>query len=404
MPRLKDWPYIAIPTAKTQTIVVQVNGVSLTEHDVFGFDDAERVAELTIRNPSHPKQIIDRAVRRELLCQYAEEIGLDRSPEYLQEKEERQHDAMKIRVQYLALLYERQSEELKALKESIHITEADVVDVYLALGIAPGDKNEKKIKAGIRKRLSQGKYYEVYKLWLLEQMADVPILVNGRQIPQYLLNESLDALFPSEIIVGAPLPPDLGTDLSEFVLHAAGIREPSAASWQQLWDTELQIGSVILTIGDLYSLSSKASIQTDTRKSALSRPPPASWLMGQFKSIMLAEKAGQEGLGRQLQEHIREDPTVYAPDPRDILARKVWEHLGFLALNTDAFTQEEIDEHIALNQERYDGFLVSARGEEAAHRAARAELARQLQRRLQADFIDQLKASAEVQVLDQRFN
>ncbi len=401
--RRRGLSHIANPGKKNQTPVAEVNGVVLTEYDVFGYRDAERVAELTARIPDYPRRMMVGAVRRELLCQYAEETGLDQSPEYLQEKEEREHEALRMRVNYLASLYEQDSEELQALKESIEVTEADVREFYSLRGGKPGDKNEEKIKAEIRKRLPQGKYLEAYKLWLLEEMAGVSILVNGRQIPEDLLNEGLDAMIPPEITVGDFPAHGLGQDFGEFVLHAAGIREPSAASWQQLLDTELQIGSKVLTIGDLYPPSFKASMRSDSRNRAFSRPPSAGSLMRQIKSIMLAEKAVQEGLGHELQEYIKRDPGLRAPDPRDILTRKVWEHLGLHTLDTEAFTEKEVQAHIGANPKRYNNFLRFTNGAEAARKAARDELAREVQRQERGEFTNALKADAVVNILDDRF-
>ncbi len=399
--RRRGLSHIANPGKKNQTPLAKVNGVILTEHDVFGYRDAERVAEMTGRNPDYPRIMMDLAVRRELLCQFAEETGLDQSPEYLQKKEEREYEAMRMRVNYLASLYEQDSEELKALKESIEVTEADVREFYSLRGGKPRGKNEEKIKAEIRKRLHQGKYLEAYKLWLLEEMADVPILVNGRQIPQDLLNEGLDAMIPPEITVGDFPAHGLGNDLSEFVLHAAGVSEPSAASWQQLFDTELQIGSKVLTIGDVYPPAFKASIETDSRKRAFSRPPSAGWLMRPIKSIMLAEKAVQEGLGHELQEFIKADPYLRAPDPRDILTTKVWKQLGLHAVDTEAVTEEEVGEQMAAKPYRYR--FSNAKGEERKRKRARYDAARERNRQLQAEFIDQLKADAVVNILDDRF-
>ncbi len=401
--QLRGLSHIANPGKKNQTPVAEVNGVILTEYDVFGYRDAERVAKLTARDPDFPALMLDWAVRRELLCQFAEETGVDQSPEYLQEKEEREHEALRMRLNYLVSLYERESEELQALKESIEVTEADVREFYSLRGGKPGDKNEEKIKAEIRKRLPQGKYLEAYKVWLLEEMADVPILVNGRQIPEDLLNEGLDAMIPPEITVGDFPAHGLGQDFGEFVLHAAGIREPSAASWQQLLDTELQIGSKVLTIGDLYPPLFKASMRSDSRNRAFSRPPSAGSLMRQIKSIMLAEKAVEEGLGHELQEYIKVDPELRAPDPRDLLAAKVWEDLGLHTLDTEAFTEEEVQAHIGANPAHYSHLLTFTNGAEAARKAARHKLARELQRQERGEFTDALKADAVVNILDDRF-
>ncbi len=321
-------------------VVAAVNGVPLHEHDVFGPSGVEGALHTT--RISALRTRLDSAIELEVLRQHAEGLGLLGSREYQEAMALRGHRVNRQIVDMLASQYEKDNEELKSLRESARATPDEVDAYYMEHKRDHRGVGEEDARHEIERRLSAQKFSNAYRDWVAEEMASVPVSVNGQEIPVDALTGALDLLFPP----GADdsLVPR-ANKLDAFVQAAAGAAAGPGESRRQLMDARMTVGSYTITGG------------------AVLKGPG---LINMIMIHALAERARQEGMN--LRDQLS-DMSGSGRPPRHtehrVLCQMVWRAHGLVS------------------RERT--------GEDAAGLRER-----------QRQLIEDLKASADIRIFDRR--
>ncbi len=380
--------------SRQDRVLATVNKVPITEWQVFG-PSGLRDEMMEYGGGEYPKKMLDQAIDQELLRQYGIEQGLDQTEEYREMKEQQEQMVKRMEVNRLAGHYESTNEELVSMKKSLTATADEVDEYYEEHKKRYKRLDEKRAKQSIERMLSKQKYQQGYHGWLAGVVESVPVTVNGQEVPLDVLREEMQAMAAGRV-------PNArgrtgGGALVSYIRSVVGAKDDSDESTQRLFDAEIKVGSRTLGLGELLPRGMggrRGKIPID----AMMRSP---MLMTALKGYIVADKAMQEGV------QAPEMPMGQSVPPmnmgRDGLSRLVMEREGLLAPGDLAseVTEEEIEAHIAENSRRYDSII--ERSPERANGIARQRIAYEKLRLKREDFVKDLRAQADIEIVDERF-
>ena len=293
-------------------VVATVNGTALHEQDIFGPSGLE--GALLETRASVLRARLDSAIELEVLRQHAEDQGLLSSREYQEAMALGGQVINRRIVDALASQYEKDSEELKSLREDSRAATAEVDAYYVEHRRDYRGYPEKDARLKIERRLSAQKFSDAYRGWVAREMAAVPVSINGQEIPVDTLTGALDVLFP----------PEADSSL-EVRRAAAGMADEPDDSRRQLMDASMTVGSFKITGG------------------AMLKGPR---LINMIMTHALAERARQEGmnLSDQSPDMSWSDRPPWETE-HQVLRQVVWSAYGLVS-------QERTGEDAARLQER----------------------------------------------------
>ncbi len=395
------------PLEVQDTVLARVNGMPITERQVFGprglSDQVMEGAE-----GDYPRKMLDAAIDQELLRQYGVEQGLDQTVEYRETMKQFEKMAERMKVNRLASFYEERNEELRSMKDSLKATTEEVDEYYDEYRQRYKRLGEKKAKQIIARMLSMQKYNQGYKAWLGGVMESVPVTVDGQEIPLEVLQDAINGLFPgpreADAGTGGKSP---GRSLAEYVRTAVGVTDDSEESRERIMKAEIVIGDNVVALGELFPgrrgpVPGRGNASSSIPIDQILHGP---MLIAYVKGYVVAEEARQDGVHEteEFKAHIAESQTIPGSRGGEVLPRLVMEKEGLFSPGEleKEVTDEEIDAHIEANPGRYRRIM--DRSPERARDIARRRIAYEKLREKKQRFMADLRARATIEIVDERF-
>ncbi len=380
----------AFVESEGERVVARVNGVPMRMKDVFG----QHLLAYLISG-KHGKETLQAAIHRELLCQYALQLGLHRTLQYEETADATRVYEARLLVARLGPMYERQNKDLDKARRELRATDEEVEAYYKEHQGRYKRYSEDHARKVIKSMLSKRKFNAAHKQWLSKIMAEVPVTVNGKEVPHEVLTKSLYALYRES---GRP-PDQVGPNpLASYLTKVTGATDESADSYDKLMRAEVTVGSFTQELKDMMPPTEVMIPEPERPRISRNRLMFGSILIGSVKNYVMAEKAKQEGIGWVGMP----SKPLKGRSKRQHLVDELWRHLGLHPPTSVEVTPEEVEAHIAAHPERYKQMI--AHGSEAkARQMASKSIAHEKAKKKRRELTDRLAASATIEILDESF-
>ncbi len=369
-------------------VVARVNGVPMRLEDVFG-----QHLQAYLSSGEHGKETLQAAIQQELLCQYALELGLHRTLEHVEAVDTARSYETWMSVIRLAAMYERQDKDLDKARRELQATDEEGDAYYKEHEKRYKRLGEDRATKSIKRMLSEQKFNAAHKQWLLKIMAEIPVMVNGKEVPHEVLTRSLDTIYPKPDSQPGPMSPG---PLASYLTKVTGATGDSADSYSKLARVKVTIGSFKLQVLDLLPASSPLPPASPLPRIPLEHLLSSPRLIYSVRTYILAEKAKQAGVGWAGMSSRLDLGTT----KRTHLIMELWRHLGLYPLSSVEVTPEEIEAHIAAYPEKYKQVLARA-GEGKVRQMASISVAHEKEKKKRRELIARLMESATIEILDE---
>jgi len=387
-------------------ILAKINGVPIYQLEVYNPADYKDTPEGKAKQSQ--QLLLDWAIDQELLYQEAQKAGLDQDPAYVQSVKRQASDVTLRKLQVLGNFLVQNDDSLKKAADVKAITDKEIEQFY-------EDNKEKHFenwskKQAIRmipRQLAQNKRQTAYLEWLKELVTTVPVSINGKDIPDEMLQQAFDAKHLRT--PGKPLAThaDARIDRLWQIVMDAIVKGGTEA-------TTFEVGNTVLKWSEFYQLEEKLQAVVEDAPGA--RPAAAAEVLHSLEIWILADEARKQGLDQdpKFTEYINRlkqaDSRLKADAGGDRARKQARQVLGRNFIRRQGFDSKEKMDQYQVEQSAIEAFYQKnpARFQQIEERRGKAKVFEVIEgilkseqvKQAQADFVKGLRQGADIEIVN----